>query len=134
LSIALDQATQLIAQAGFQRGQLLVLTATLPSQGDISTAKSLSKSGMSISVMPMIKNDGTIHSLYRKFATAGHGEVITFSDTSTDLDQWLRTKPTNQKYAANLQDDLPVWRDQGRWFLIPALLLLLPVFRRGWLS
>jgi Ca-activated chloride channel family protein len=134
LSSALNQAAVLIAEAGFQQGQLLVLTATPPSSDDISTAKSLSNAGMSISVVPMIRSEVPLDPLFHEFARAGHGEAIVFSDTSKDLDQWLRAKPANQQYTANSQNDIPVWRDQGRWFLIPALVLLLPVFRRGWLS
>lgn len=134
LSSAIDQAHQLITQAGFQQGNILVLTASSPSRSDIEAATLLSQAGIYTSIMPVIKNDTTLNPLFEEFAKAGHGEVIPFSDTSTDLEQWLTATQSNQQYTANLQNDIPVWSDQGRWFLIPALIFLLPAFRRGWLS
>lgn len=134
LSSAINQAHQLITQAGFQQGNILVLTASSPSKNDIEAARLLSHAGIYTSIMPVIKNDTPLNPLFQEFAKAGHGEVIPFSDTSTDLEQWLTATQNNQLYTANLQNDIPVWRDQGRWFLIPALIFLLPAFRRGWLS
>ncbi len=133
LSSALDQASQLIAQAGFQHGQLLVMTASSPSREAIEAAKALSKLNIFTSIMPMLQTDAPLDPLFKEFANAGHGEVILFSDTSNDLEQWLTTTKINQQYTANLQNNVPVWRDEGRWFLIPALFFLLPAFRRGWL-
>lgn len=134
LSSALEQASQLITQAGFQKGEILVLTASTPSREAIDEAQTLSRLGIHTSVMPIIKADTPLNPLFQELAKAGQGEVIAFSDTSSDLDQWLSTTKGGEQYTANLQNDIPVWRDQGRWFLIPALVLLLPAFRRGWLS
>lgn len=133
LSSAIDQARQLIIQAGFQYGHILVLTASSPSRNDIAAAKSLSQTGVYTSIMPITKTDTPLNPLFQEFAKAGQGDVIPFSDTSTDLEQWLAASKSNQQYTANLQNDIPIWRDQGRWFLIPALIFLLPAFRRGWL-
>ena len=134
LSSAIDEAQQLIAQAGFKQGHILVLTGASPSREAIEAANIVSRAGIYVSVMPVVKADTPLSPLFEEFAKAGHGEVIPFSDTSTDLEQWLTATQSNQQYTANLQNDIPVWRDQGRWFLIPALALLLPAFRRGWLS
>lgn len=133
LSSALEQAAQLITQAGFQHGQLLVLTASIPSGDAIDTAKALSQAGILTSVMPILGKDTSVSPQFQQLANAGRGELVPFSDTSTDLDQWLTTTQGNQQYTANLQNDVPIWRDQGRWVLIPAMVFLLPVFRRGWL-
>ena len=133
LSSALEQAGQLIAQAGFQQGELLVLTATTPTTDAIATAKALSHVGIHTSVLPVVGSDVSLSPLFRQFVQAGQGQLISFSDTSTDLDRWLTSTRGKQQYAANLQNEIPIWRDQGRWFLIPALLFLLPAFRRGWL-
>jgi Ca-activated chloride channel family protein len=134
LSSALDQASQLIAQAGFQHGQLLVLTASSPSREAIGEAKALAKAGIDTSIMPTVSADTSLNPLFQEFATAGHGKLIPFSDTSTDLEHWLATTQGSQQYTANSQNDIPVWRDEGRWFLLPALFFLLPAFRRGWIS
>lgn len=133
LSSALEQARLLIAQAGFQHGQLLVLTASTPSREDIEQAKTLSQTGINTSIIPILGPEATVNPLYKELAKAGRGELIPFSNTSTDLDQWLSMTQDNHEYTASLQNDIPVWRDQGRWFLIPAMILLLPAFRRGWL-
>lgn len=134
LSTALEQAGELITEAGFQGGQLLVLTAATPSREAMVMAKKLASQGVYTSVMPIL-SAGVSHSpLFKELSTVGQGELIPFSDTSQDLEQWLLATRLNQQYVASLENDIPVWLDEGRWFLIPALVLLLPVFRRGWLS
>ena len=133
LDSALNQAQQLINQAGFSSGQILVLTATPPSQSAINMAKILAKSGVETSVIPVLKKK-SLTTFFAPLAQAGHGLVIPFTDTEADLDQWLAASLTHPQYSVNLQNDIPIWRDQGRWFLIPALLLFLPLFRRGWLQ
>ncbi len=134
LASALEQAGQLIAQAGFQQGQVIVLSATPPSADAVRVAKKLSNMGVNTSVMPILSHDMSRDPRFLQLAKAGHGELIPFSDTSTDIEQWLAATRGNEHYLTNVHNEIPVWRDQGRWFLIPALLLLLTTFRRGWLQ
>ena len=134
LDSALLQAKQLIEQAGFERGDVLVLTASLPSSQAIDAAQTISQKGINVSIMPMIGRGVSVGSRFKDFAQAGDGQVISFSDTSSDIDKWLGASQTRQRFNSVWQDEVPVWRDQGRWFLIPALLFLLPLFRRGWLQ
>ena len=133
LDKALLMAKNLILQSGSKTGQLLVLTARPPSQLAIDTAKTLAQKGINTSVIPIIKKK-SLMPLFKPLATAGEGHVISFTDTPADINQWLSASQIHQRYGINLQNDIPIWRDQGRWFLIPALLLLLPMFRRGWLQ
>lgn len=134
LSSALEQAAQLVAQAGFKNGELLVFTASPPSADAIKIAIALSHHGIDTSVIPVISRNTSTNPLFQQLAKAGHGELIPFSDASDDIDRWLATTSGSKQYQANLQNDIPIWRDQGRWFLIPALFLMLPVFRRGWVQ
>jgi Ca-activated chloride channel family protein len=134
LASALEQAGQLITQAGFQQGQIVVLTASIPSMAAIAAAKTLSHAGIYTSVIPVLSHEIAHDPLFQQLAVAGQGKLIPFSDTSTDLEQWLSASRGNPHYIENLQNEIPVWRDQGRWFLIPSLIFLLPVFRRGWLQ
>ena len=134
LASALEQAAQLITQAGFQHGQILVLSASTPSAESIKAAKKLANIGIYTSVIPVLGHDTPSAQQFLQLANAGGGELIPFSDNSTDLEQWLATTRGSAHYSANEQNEIPVWRDQGRWFLIPALLFLLPAFRRGWLQ
>jgi len=133
LDTALEEAGKLIEQAGFARGAILVLTAEPPTSDAIDAAKALARKGFNISVMPVVGNDAS-NASFQHLANAGHGVLIPLSDTASDLEQWLNSAGSNQQFSANLQNEIPVWRDQGRWFLLFALLLLLPVFRRGWLQ
>lgn len=132
LDMALSEAGKLINQAGYQHGQLLVLTADTPSSEAIATAKNMAQSGILSSIMP-IRSEKDLNPLFQNFVTAGQGQLLKYSSDSSDLEQWLNYK-SNKEYALSQDDDVPLWRDEGRWFLIPSLLFLLPVFRRGWLQ
>ncbi|CEK12093.1 TPR (repeat) domain protein [Legionella hackeliae] len=133
LDTALEEAAQLIKQAGFNQGQILVLTAQTPNAAAISTAKDLAEKHIITSVMPVMA-DKNFNPLFHEFAVAGEGELLPFSDNSSDLEKWLARQAGDNQFRRNQQDDIPLWRDEGRWFLIPALVFLLPVFRRGWLQ
>lgn len=133
LDLALDEAEKLIQQAGFQQGDVLVLTAEIPSRAAINRAAAMARAGIHTSILPVMKKSPE-NVLYERFAKAGQGQLIPFSETSKDLEQWLNQSQVTLKYQTHDSELIPVWRDEGRWFLIPALLLLLPVFRRGWLQ
>lgn len=132
LDTALAEASQLIKQAGFGQGQILVLTADTPSAEAIIKAKQLAENGIYSSIMPMTA-DKKINPLFQRFADFGHGQLLPYSSDATDLDQWL-TSGSESDFALSKDDDVALWRDEGRWFLIPSLMFLLPVFRRGWLQ
>ncbi|HHT0592908.1 TPA: vWA domain-containing protein [Legionella anisa] len=132
LDSSLSEASNLIKQAGFKHGQILVLTADSPSDASITLAKKLAESGIYSSIMP-VKADKNLNPLFDRFADAGGGLLIKYTSDSHDIDQWLSSS-NNNEFELSKDDDIPLWRDEGRWFLIPALLLLLPVFRRGWMQ
>ncbi|KTD69584.1 hypothetical protein Lste_2742 [Legionella steelei] len=132
LDSALSEASNLIKQAGYNQGQILVLTADTPSDAAIALAKKLADSGIYSSIMP-VKADKNLNPLFGRFADAGKGQLVQYTPDATDLDQWLNAS-NNQQFALSKDEDIPLWRDEGRWFLIPALLMLLPVFRRGWIQ
>ncbi len=133
LERALEQAKRLIIQSGSRSGQILVFMAQSPSMAAIDTARALARDGIYTSVMPVRRNQSQ-DPMFARLANEGQGLLVPFSDTSKPLDRWLTRTHGAQQYEASLQNDIPVWRDQGRYFLIPALLLLLPGFRRGWLQ
>lgn len=133
LDSALIEASKLITQAGYQQGQILVLTANTPSAEAMETAKQLAGKGISSSIMP-VKADTNLNPLYQRFANSGKGLLIPYSADSSDLEQWINASRNIKNFELNDEDDVPIWRDEGRWFLIPALLLLLPLFQRGWLQ
>lgn len=132
LERALDEASQLIKQAGFQQGQILVFTANSPSSAAIALARKLAQEGFYSSIMPIMA-DRNINPLYQRFAEAGEGQLLRYTSDASDLDQWIAAS-ANHYFALSKNEDIPQWRDEGRWFLIPALLLLLPVFQRNGLQ
>ncbi len=134
LDSALQEAAKLFTQAGFSHGDILVLTARAPAPEDIEAAKVLNSAGIHASIMPVLNRQQALNPLFERFAKAGGGLLLPMMDTSDDLNQWLDATRTHQAFTADLNNEVPVWRDQGRWFIVPALLLLLPVFRRGWLQ
>jgi Ca-activated chloride channel family protein len=133
LSTALEQAVELINQAGFTQGNILVLTSQTPSQETIDLVKKMAESGIYSSILAL-NAANPVNTLFTNFAAAGHGELLPYSPSTADLDHWLSRKSNRMQFNQSKDDLIPVWRDQGRWFLFPALLFLLPVFRRGWLQ
>lgn len=133
LDRALEQAKQLIIQSGSTSGQILVFTAQVPSKLAIDKARALAHEGIYTSVMPVL-GDKLLNPQFARLASEGQGLLVPFTDTSKNLDRWLTSTHGARQYEASLQNDIPVWRDQGRFFLIPVLLLLLAGFRRGWLQ
>ncbi|MDP3704423.1 MAG: VWA domain-containing protein [Legionellaceae bacterium] len=133
LEHALKEAKTLITETGSQSGELLVFTAQIPSNPAVNAAQTLANSGFHVSVMPML-DDKTALPLFAPLAKAGRGEVIPFTSNNADIERWLKTTHTKSTYQTNDLNDIPLWRDEGRWFIIAALLLLLPGFWRGWLQ
>lgn len=132
LESALTAARLLIKHAGYDQGQILVLTADSPEPAAIVLAEKLAASGILSSIMPITANKN-LNPLFQNFARAGGGLLIKYTSDSYNLDQWIEA-PIQKQFALNREEDISLWRDEGRWFLIPALLFFLPVFRRSWLQ
>jgi Ca-activated chloride channel homolog len=132
LSLALREAQALLERSGSNSGQVLVLTGDKPDKQAILSARQLAKQKIYVSILPLIEEQGLLNK-FTLFARAGHGKNLRLSDQNNDLAQWLAlsTKTITKKSQNNA---ISVWQDQGRWFIIPALLLLLPTFRRNWLQ
>lgn len=134
LDIALEEAAHLITQAGFQNGNILVLTGSSPDSADINEAHSLKEKGIDVSIMPILNSNSSFNPRFSQFAKEGGGIVVSMTENINDLNEWLKTTQSRKIYQSNQDNEVSLWRDQGRFLIIPALLLLLPVFRRGWLQ
>ena len=132
LAEALKEAQKLIQQSGAIYGDLLVLTGKPPSETAIDTAKKLAEFHIQSSILGLT-TQAQQSAAFKAFAAAGNGKNITFSQTDEDIQAWLNQKTHESITRADLNHTIPIWRDDGRWFLLPALLFLLPVFRRTWL-
>lgn len=132
LDTAMNEAAQLITQAGFNHGSILVLTSRAPTSEDIATASTMAHKDIHVSVMPVLTREKAQNPLFQRLADAGSGQLVHFSDQADDFNDWLNATRTHRSFNADSNNEVAVWRDQGRLFIYPALLLLLPVFRRGW--
>ncbi|MBN9231059.1 MAG: hypothetical protein BGO90_11945 [Legionella sp. 40-6] len=128
---ALNEAAHLIQSAGYHEGQIMVLTADSPSTAAISKASNLAADNIYTSIMSMSTTSD--NPLFQRFADAGKGLWLRYDSSNDQLARWLRQTSTLDLKLGDAQY-IPMWRDEGRWFLLPALLLLTPLFRRGWLA
>lgn len=131
LSFALKEAARLIYQAGFQQGQLLVLTGSPPDEEALAVAKNLAKKGLQTSILPLVNKEQFLP-LFSPFAKAGQGLMLALDDPLNNLSQWLQAKK-HLHYVLAKNNDIPLWRDEGIWFIFGALIFLWPVFQRNWL-
>lgn len=130
LESALLEAAQCIQQAGRMNGSVLVITAETPTPEAIKTAEKLAKNHISVSILPLLPLQKLNHT-FKIFADAGKGQVYPFTETSDDIVSWEK-KTRQTAYATASEDQFPRWRDDGRWFLIPSLISLLPLFRKNY--
>ncbi len=131
---AIKMAGKLIKQAGFKQGQILVLSDFPPDNQALEAASHLSKhEAIHTSIMPVLKSIDN-NPIYQKLAIAGDGQLLPVSSSNQQLQQWLKQKKINKEYDLNKNHLIPVWQDEGRWFLLASLLFLIPVFRRGLLD
>lgn len=132
LDQALLEAKNMFNDIGLHSGQILVLTGQVPSPAAVDAAQKLGREGYSVSIMPLLA-DKAARSLFAPLAKAGQGIVLSFTDSNADIQRWLALRKHNKhRYQISHQNDVTIWQDQGRWFLIPGLILFLPLFRRGW--
>lgn len=131
LERALLEAAQLIHHTGAGGGDLLVLTGTPPSQAAIKIAKKIAEKKIHISILPLTTSN-IKNTRFEKFAQAGHGLALSFDNTAKDLNAWLDYNPFERTFKEKDHASIPTWRDDGRWLIIPALLLLLIACRRDW--
>lgn len=127
LETGLEEAGRLFKQAGFNEGQVLVLTSTPPTPEAINEAKKLTKDGITTSIMPITNH--LTNTSYQPFIEAGQGQVLPMNDSRV-IDRWLEGQK-NSKYQKNINKNITLWQDEGHWFVLGALLFLLPFFRRG---
>ena len=133
LDLALHEAQKMLNASLLQGGEVLVLTGKLPTSSAVDAARQLAKQHIHVSVIPLLA-DHLANTLFEPLARAGHGKVIPFSPQNHDIDQWLSQSHAKMAYQTDNLQDIPLWYDEGHWFLLLALILLLPIFRRGGLQ
>jgi Ca-activated chloride channel family protein len=132
LGSALQEAHTLFKQAGYVNGDILVMTSSTPTEEDRVKVENLARQGIDTSILPILHHPNQDE--FQEFAAAGKGEVLILTDESKDIEQWLNNSRRLKSFGTQDNNEIYTWKDEGRWFLIPALILWMPLFRKGWLQ
>ncbi|KLD75128.1 tetratricopeptide repeat protein [Xanthomonas hyacinthi] len=142
--LAIDWAAQLLRQAGFTRGDILLLSDQADAPARQAAARAAGQ-GYRVSVLGLGSAQGAAYrdgqggvghaqldaASLRALAAAGSGRYATLAPTDADLRELGVLQPAQQQDAtAAGEHSGRVWLDQGYWLLPPLLLLALSAFRR----
>ncbi|HTL13740.1 MAG TPA: tetratricopeptide repeat protein [Thermomonas sp.] len=128
----------LLRQAGFPAGEILLLTDRADADA-LAAAASARAAGYRVSVLGLGRAGGgpvdgapalEVEAL-RRLAARGGGAYATLTPDDADLRALGVLAPRADAGAAPGQARGQRWRDDGYWLLPLALLLALPLFRRG---
>lgn len=133
LASAILNAKTLLSASGQKFGDILILTSTLPSKDAVSAANQVLRSGLRVSVIPMLLNQES-NIYFQPLVKAGGGKVIALTNDDKDIKQWLQLTNIKSDFQVSNLNNISLWHDEGRWFILLALLFLLPLFWRGWLE
>ncbi len=140
---AIAWSRRLLQQAGFAQGDILLLTDHAEVAA-ISAAASAHTAGYRVSALGVGTAQGgtfdtgagtgqarlEVASL-RRLAGSGGGGYQTLAVDDADLRALGVLDPQSESAAAARGEKIARWRDDGFWLLPLAMLLLLPLFRRG---
>lgn len=158
ISKALTKSADLLNQAGFTQGQIVLVTDSTPSTEDINTSRKLAHEGYETSVLavgteqggPVTDGNGSFvtdnsgnavlakldGAELEKLAIAGTGSYVPFSDNDSDLKQILSTSNLSElkNEPSKEIETKTLWKDEGYWFIWVLLILSAFIARRGWLE
>lgn len=127
---ALEFAGELFKKNARTRGEVLLLTGSIPSPGDFDPARQLADNGYRLSVWAFGKSENLPKSTYQTLASAGRGRLVVFQNGESDVETLSRplvdgtlTERIDQRYARE---------DSGYLLTFVIALIILLGFRRGW--
>jgi Ca-activated chloride channel family protein len=141
---AIERSARLLQQAGFERGDILLLTDH--ADGAARTAASAAhRDGYRISVLGLGTPSGAAYrdaggrigqarldpESLRALAAAGGGAYAALTPGDGDLATLGVLDPQRADADAGVHTGVALWHDQGYWLLLPVLVLALFAFRRG---
>ncbi|KMM74212.1 membrane protein [Xanthomonas sp. NCPPB 1128] len=141
--LAIDWAAQLLRQAGFSRGDILVLSDRADAQAQQAAARAAGQ-GYHVSVLGLGTAQGAAYrddqgrlahaqldaDALRALAAAGAGRYAALTPDDADLRALGVLRPQEEEATAADESHGRVWLDQGYWLLPPLMLLALLAFRR----
>jgi len=121
---ALNKAKQLVQQAGFLEAKILVISSQKPQTDFIKEAQKLATEGLDIA---WVEDSSLARQIQIK-----QFDYMTIRNATLELAKWL--DKGFDYHVKTLKTLAPVmqWKDEGRWFLLLAMIPLLAVFRKGW--
>lgn len=141
---AVERSARLLRQAGFDRGDILLLTDHADAAARNAAAVA-ARGGYRVSVLGLGTDAGAAYrdadgriakarldaGSLRTLAQAGGGAYAALAAGDGDLAALGVLDPRQAGTIAAHGEKTRLWRDQGYWLLLPLLLLALFAFRRG---
>lgn len=157
LDLALVEASKLLRQSGYTRGDVLVITDEIKGAAAVDAVSKLSEQGYRLSIMGVgtlegspipLKKGGFLRDAedkivitrlnetsLRDLAAIGGGTYTRLRVDDQDIQTLQSLQATdrlqNRQKDADLKAD--IWREQGPWLLLAVLPLAALAFRRGYL-
>lgn len=159
---ALIKASLLLSQAGFNQGQIILITDNSPLKEDNLVAAKLARDGYTTSVLgigtkigaPVIndpnsggfmadQNGNTVMAhldtdSLTQLAQRGGGAYVSFSNDDTDIQELLDNSHPNNILDGNKpskqMETKSLWRDEGHWLIWILIILSALLARKGWLN
>ncbi|MCX8515014.1 MAG: VWA domain-containing protein [Burkholderiales bacterium] len=157
LNRALIKTSQLITQAGFNQGEIILITDSVPDNSSLATAKQLANQGFKIAVLGIgtTQNTPTINAsggfitdnsgnivfnhldtiALSNLAQNGNGMYVPFSEDNSDiktLTAFINSDASNNSRALN--NSQKIWQDDGVNFIWLLLIAVAIISRKGWLE
>lgn len=127
----LTQALTLLKQTAVQRSNLLLITASEPTNNSWIAAKAIREAGYQLNILAMVEpspaTQPTITAL-QELANIGRGSLFLFTTDGSDIQRILRHNNAVQTIKDENVENTTLWQDAGPWFcllLVPLVLLVL---------
>jgi Ca-activated chloride channel family protein len=152
---AVEQAVELLHSAGIRRGRALLVTDGISEDDRRGLENVIRGSGLQLTILGVgtttgapipLPNGGFLKDSaggivmpgleeqpLRELAAATGGRYQRMQIDNSDLDYLLADSPfPDRDSTVALERTTDTWYDQGHFFILPLLLLVLALFRRGW--
>lgn len=158
LKAALQKSASLLNQAGYSRGEIILITASRPTDEDLEEAAKLAKNGYITSILGIGTSQGGVltdekgslitdkngnaivasldSNSLKNLAQSANGIYTEFSNDSSDIQQLLNhTNLNNLKNNPNQTTETKnLWKDEGHWLIWLLIILCAFIARKGWLE
>jgi Ca-activated chloride channel family protein len=129
LAEGLKLATKLLDQAQANPASITVILGSTPNFAAIKQAKELAGKNIRLTVLD-ISAAGNPNA--NSLVGTDNSKIIRFTQNNKDIQDLLSKPSLSQSADEKLSENTATkWKDQGRWFILFLMLILLLAFRRG---